>query len=116
MAWLFTGLVILMLGANAEGYARRSPALRPSSAIANAIWYFLGKGASVLLIVLLLASFFVLPWWAVLIEFIAAFLVQLFFVSTIMKMGPLPGISMGLIIVGAILSVFGLMNPEMAMF
>jgi hypothetical protein len=116
MAWMFTGLFMLILGANAEGYARRSPALRPTNAVANAVWYYMGKAAAVLLVVLFVGSFFVLPWWAVLVEFVAAFVIQMFFISTLMKLGPLPGISMALMTLGAMLAVFGLLNPEMAMF
>jgi len=116
MAWFFTGLVMLMLGATTEGYGRRSPGLWPSNILAKSLWMLLGKMSAVLLLVLIAGSLLVFPWWVALLQFVVAFIVQLAFVSTIMRLGALPGISMSLMIIGGALSVFGILNPEVAMF
>ena len=115
MGFLFLGLVASILGANVEGYARGNPAVRPQGAISG-IWYLMGKGTAIGLVFALAWSFFILPWWAVLAEFVGAFIVSLFFVGWIRKLGAAPGISMLLMIVGAPLIVFGLLNPAQATF
>ena len=115
MGFLFLGLVASILGANVEGYARSNPALRPAPPV-GAIWYFMGKATAIGHVAAFIGSFFVLPWWAVLLEFFGAFVVQLLFLDWARKLDAAPGISMLLMVVGAVLIVFGLLNPEQATF
>tara|TARA_R110002124_G_scaffold270761_1_gene439467 strand:- start:39 stop:389 length:351 start_codon:yes stop_codon:yes gene_type:complete len=116
MGWLLFGLFAQLLGANIEGQARTTPALRPTSTTASGIWYLMGKGTSLATLVAFVIAFFVLPWWAVLVVFLSAFILQLLFVGWLRQFGAAPLISMFLMIVGACLTVFGLLHPEAATF
>lgn len=115
MSWLFFGVFAQILGANIEGYARQSPALRPAAPVSG-VWYLMGKATSLATLLAFVAAFFILPWWAVLIIFVGAFICQMFFVGWLRTLGAAPGISMLLMTVGAALTIFGLLNPEASAF
>jgi hypothetical protein len=104
-----------MVGANVEGYARANAAQRPSGAMSG-IWYLMGKVTAFGLLIAFAASFLIIPWWIVIVQFVGAFILSLFFLSWVRNLGAAPGVSMLLMLIGAALVIFGLLNPEVATF
>jgi hypothetical protein len=115
MPWLFAAILCLASGSSIEGFAS-NPALRPYSRAADLIWHVLSGLSSLAIVVAFIYSFFVIPWWAVLLNFFLAGFISTFVSFYVRRRGMAPLYSQVLILVGLAALVPGLGSAESALF